>query len=111
MPSLEFQTSTASPDVSEAIPKSSIHDEDPSSAISSNSTSNEDLGALSSLSNKINLNTSTRDQLILLPGIGEIAARRIIKARPFTKPEDLLKVQGIGPTLLKRLKPFLVFPE
>jgi len=59
---------------------------------------------------KINPNTAARDQLMLLPGVGEVTANRIIEARPFRKPQDLLNVQGIGTVTLKRLEPFLQLP-
>lgn len=48
----------------------------------------------------ININTASKDELILLPGIGETYAERIIKFREeigkFKKKEDLMKVKGIG---------------
>lgn len=59
---------------------------------------------------KINPNTAARDQLMLLPGVGEATANRIIQARPFKKPADLLNVEGIGPKTLERLSPFLQVP-
>ena len=42
-----------------------------------------------------------------LPGVGEATANRIIEARPFKTPKDLLKVEGIGPKTWARLAPFL----
>lgn len=59
---------------------------------------------------KINPNTAARDQLMLLPGVGEITANRIIEARPYKVPRDLLNVEGIGPKTLERLEPFLQLP-
>ncbi len=59
---------------------------------------------------KINPNTAARDQLMLLPGVGEVTANRIIEARPFRRPRDLLRVEGIGPKTLERLDPFLQLP-
>jgi competence protein ComEA len=59
---------------------------------------------------KINPNTAARDQLMLLPGIGEVTANRIIEARPFQSHDDLLNVEGIGPKTLERLSPFLERP-
>jgi competence protein ComEA len=59
---------------------------------------------------KINPNTAARDELMLLPGVGEVTANRIIQARPFRKPEDLLNVEGIGPKTLEGLQPFLQIP-
>ena len=50
---------------------------------------------------KININTATVDQLIQLKGVGTKYAARIIEYRekngPFEKPEDIMKVKGIGP--------------
>jgi competence protein ComEA len=59
---------------------------------------------------KVNPNTAARDQLMLLPGVGEVTANRIIQARPFQKAEDLLKVEGIGTKTLEALEPFLQLP-
>jgi len=59
---------------------------------------------------KINPNTAARDQLMLLPGVGEVTANRIIEARPFKTPRDLLNVEGIGPKSLEKLAPHLELP-
>jgi competence protein ComEA len=76
---------------------------------------NEDLAlatgsAKLSEGSKINLNKAARDELMRLPGVGEVTANRIIEARPFRKAEDLLRVEGIGPKTLQRLEPFLEVP-
>ena len=55
----------------------------------------------------IDPNTAARDELMTLPGIGEVMANRIIENRPYSSPEDLSRVSGIGETTLKRLRPFL----
>lgn len=58
----------------------------------------------------VNLNTASAQQLDLLPGIGQKAAKRIIEHRtktPFAKVEDLRKVKGFGAKKLEKLKPFL----
>lgn len=61
---------------------------------------------------KININSAPLESLILLPGIGEKTARLIIEMREkekFSKPEDLLKVKGIGFKKIERLKPYILF--
>ena len=46
-----------------------------------------------------------------LPGIGPSLAARIVADRaergPFQKPEGLLRVRGIGPKTLERIRPYL----
>ncbi|MEA2109609.1 MAG: helix-hairpin-helix domain-containing protein [Pseudomonadota bacterium] len=54
---------------------------------------------------KININTATAEQLTELKRIGPVYAKRIIEYRkakgPFEKPEDIIKVKGIGPKTLE----------
>ena len=62
------------------------------------------------LSGVVNLNTASAQQLDLLPGIGEKAAKRIIEHRsktPFAKIDDLRKVKGFGAKKLEKLKSYL----
>lgn len=62
------------------------------------------------LSGVVNLNTATAQQLDLLPGVGEKAAKRIIEYRartPFSRPEELVKVKGFGKRSFDKLKPYL----
>lgn len=53
----------------------------------------------------LDLNTAARDELLKLPGIGEVIANRIIEARPFRSIEDLKRVHGIGEATLERIRP------
>ncbi len=50
---------------------------------------------------KININTATVEQLVQLQRVGPSYAAKIIEYRkangPFEKPEDIMKVSGIGP--------------
>ena len=60
---------------------------------------------------KINLNTATPEQLVLLPGVGPSKAERVVAWRgkygPFKRVADLRKVKGFGYKTLKRLEPLL----
>jgi competence protein ComEA len=56
------------------------------------------------MTQKININTATADQLMDLKGVGEVLAQRIVEYRaqngPFATTDDLSNVNGIGPKIL-----------
>ena len=60
---------------------------------------------------KLNPNTAARDELMKIPGVGEITANRIISGRPYRKLDDLLNVEGIGPKSLEKLRSYLAVPD
>lgn len=69
---------------------------------SSNSSGNK--------SNKININTCTKEELMNLPGIGEVLATRIVEyreSRKFNSIEDIMNVSGIGNKKFENIKDFI----
>jgi hypothetical protein len=74
----------------------------------------------SELITKLNPNTAPWEQLAILPNLSEERAKKIIAYRTryehdhpnqptFTKPEDLLRIPGIGVAMLETLEPYFVF--
>ena len=70
-----------------------------------------DYSTSADVGNKININTCTKEELLSLPGIGEVLAERIIEYRektPFKKLEDLMNVSGIGEKKFESIKDMIV---
>ena len=61
---------------------------------------------------KIDINTATAEQLTILPGVGEVLAKRIITYRqengPFESTSDLLQVEGIGKSTLLDIQEYII---
>ncbi len=60
------------------------------------------------------VNRASREELTALPGVGPRLARAMVDFRErnegFVREKDLLKVRGIGPEMLKRLRPHIIVP-
>jgi len=52
----------------------------------------------------IDPNTATVDEIMLLPGVGEVLAERIVEGRPYKTIDDLRRVPGVGEKVFARLK-------
>ena len=63
------------------------------------------------VSGRLNLNTATEEQLMMLPTVGPSKAERIVVWRKknggFKRVADLRRVKGFGYRTFKRLEPFL----
>jgi len=53
---------------------------------------------------RVSLNSGTLGELETLPGVGPATARRIVEHRPYSRVNDLLRVPGIGPKKLEKLR-------
>jgi competence protein ComEA len=56
---------------------------------------------------KVNINKAGVEELTQLKNIGRVIAERIVERResePFRKPEDLMKVKGIGPKVFEEIR-------
>lgn len=60
---------------------------------------------------RVNINTATEEQLMTLPGIGEVRAAAIIAYRSrhgaFSGEEDIMQVSGIGSALFENIRDFI----
>jgi competence ComEA-like helix-hairpin-helix protein len=56
----------------------------------------------------VNINTATKEELILLPGIGPVTAERIVeyreKRKGFKTKDEILEVEGIGEVKFKKME-------
>lgn len=68
-------------------------------------------GATAPDANSIDPNSAARDELMRLPGIGEVTANAIIENRPYKTLDELTRVPGIGPKTLEKIGPFLKIAE
>ena len=63
------------------------------------------------LEGKLNINTATKAELMLLPGIGADKAEKILKLKEeikgFKNTHDLLKVKGLGKGLFAKIQPYI----
>ena len=65
----------------------------------------------SSVENKVNINTCTKEELIALPGIGEVLAGRILDYREenlFKTIDDIRNVSGIGEKKYESIKELII---
>ena len=57
----------------------------------------------------VSINTASAAELAAVKGLSKTVAAAIVAARPFAGIDELLKVKGLGPKLLDKLKASLTF--
>jgi competence ComEA-like helix-hairpin-helix protein len=70
----------------------------------------EPAGTAKIISGNININTATKQDLMRLPGVGEVTAEKILAFRAgklFRRTEDMLQVSGIGKKKFAKMQEFL----
>lgn len=64
---------------------------------------------------RLDPNTASAPLLQRLPGIGPALAGRVIEYRethgPFRRPQDMMRVSGIGPRIFERISPYIVIGD
>ncbi len=63
----------------------------------------------------VNINTADKEKLMLIPGIGEVTAQRILDYRinngEFSKISDIMNVRGIGEKTFEEIKNYIITSE
>jgi DNA uptake protein ComE-like DNA-binding protein len=81
----------------------------------------DDPQIMAQLADRLDPNTAPWESLAALPNLGQRRAHDIVAYRekvqhefpariPFARPDDLMRVNGIGTATVANLRPYLVFP-
>lgn len=64
----------------------------------------EDKPAPKASDHLVDLNTATESQLVALPGIGEVAAKKIIAGRPYQRKDQLVSRNIISEAMYEKFR-------
>lgn len=102
-------------EIRDAVPAASVQDgTEKQSAVQTDGeklTEAQENAELEKIGDKININTAEKSELMLLDGIGEVLAERIISKREeiggFGSIEEIKRVNGIGDGIFNKIKNYI----
>lgn len=74
-----------------------------------NRASNQEDIDLALNTDKTNINTASKEQLVSLPEIGDKTAEKIIQNRPFTNGDDLVNKKVISSSAYQKIADYIIF--
>jgi competence protein ComEA len=60
-----------------------------------------------SMGQRVNINSASKEDLEMIPGIGPTKSQAIIDGRPYNKIEDIMKVKGIKEGTFNKIKDYI----
>jgi len=94
-----------------ALSEKEIGEAEPEAAFVAESNAEESTAEDDTATSRVNINSASKQELMTLPGIGEVMSDRIIayrvEAGPFRTIDELRKVKGISKRKLEQLLPFV----
>ncbi len=95
---------TAPASVTTSAPKADAKAPEKSKEVKKDKEGKKETKAKLAPGQKVNLNSASQADIELLPEIGPVKAKAIIAGRPYSKPEDVMKVKGIKQKTFDKIK-------
>lgn len=69
-----------------------------------NLSKNAGQAATAAFGDKVDVNTASFDELVALPGIGDVTAQKIINGRPYASLDELVNRKIVGQAVYAKIK-------